>query len=105
MSGSQPYDIRFERDGDDILFKLDEFDVVRRIHMDTNGDRSTQPFSIHGLSTGHWDGDALVVETTNLNSPNFKLEIPASAASQPLMQRLATPSWGPHMISDCCYTF
>jgi len=74
----QPYDIMFERDGDDILLKLEEFDVVRRIHMGFSGDRAAQPYSIHGFSTGELDGDALVVETTNLNSPDFKFEIPAS---------------------------
>jgi hypothetical protein len=74
----QPYDVMFERDGDDVLIKLEEFDVVRRIHVDWSGDRETQPFSIHGFSTGTWDGSSLLVETTNLNSPNFKFEIPAS---------------------------
>ncbi|MGW8370207.1 MAG: DUF6152 family protein, partial [Gammaproteobacteria bacterium] len=74
----QPYDIMFERDGEDILFKLEEFDVVRRIHMDWTGDREAQRYSIHGFSTGVWEGNSLVVETTNLDSPNFKFEIPAS---------------------------
>lgn len=74
----QPYDIKFERDGDDILLRLEEFDVVRRIHMNWSGDRAAQPHSVHGFSTGEFDGTALVVETTNLNSPNFKFEIPAS---------------------------
>jgi hypothetical protein len=74
----QPYDVRFSRDGADIVFQLEEFDVVRRIHMDWSGDRASQPYSIHGFSTGRWDGADLVVETTNLNSANFKFEIPAS---------------------------
>ena len=74
----QPYDIAFERDGDDILFKLEEFDVVRRIHMNWSGDRAAQPFTIHGFSTGVWEGATLVVTTTNLNSPNFKFEITQS---------------------------
>jgi hypothetical protein len=74
----QPYDIMFEHDGDDILLRLEEFDVVRRLRMKWTGDRSAEPYSIHGFSTGVWDGDTLVVETTNLNSPNFKFEIPAS---------------------------
>ena len=74
----QPYDIAFERDGEDILFKLEEFDVVRRIRMNWEGDRAAQPFTIHGFSTGTWEGQTLVVTTTNLNSPNFKFEISQS---------------------------
>jgi hypothetical protein len=74
----QPYDIAFERAGNDILFKLEEFDVVRRIRMDWAGDRAAQPFTIHGFSTGVWEDRTLVVTTTNLNSPNFKFEITQS---------------------------
>jgi hypothetical protein len=74
----QPYDLRFRRDGDDILLELEEFDVVRRIRMNWTGDRASQPYSIHGFSTGVWEGTTLVVTTTNLNSPNFKFEIPQS---------------------------
>ena len=74
----QPYDIVFERDGADILFKLEEFDVVRRIHMDWSGDRASQPFTIQGFSTGIWEGRTLVVTTTNLSSPNFSFEIQQS---------------------------
>jgi hypothetical protein len=74
----QPYDIAFERSGNDIVLKLEEFDVARVIRLNWNGDRAAQPFTIQGFSTGAWDGRTLVVTTTNLNSPNFKFEIPAS---------------------------
>jgi hypothetical protein len=87
----QPYDVMFERDEDDILFKLEEFDVVRRIHMNFTGDRASQPYSIHGFSTGEWDGDTLVVETTNLNSPNFRFEIPATDQATLLERFTPTP--------------
>lgn len=74
----QPYDIAFERSGDDVVLKLEEFDVARPIRMSWSGNRAAQPFTIQGFSTGVWDGRTLVVTTTNLNSPNFKFEIPAS---------------------------
>jgi hypothetical protein len=86
----QPYDLAFERDGDDIVLRLEEYDVARRIHMGFDGDRAAQPFTIHGFSTGEWDGDTLVVTTTNLNSENFKWEIPASEAAH-IVERF-TPS-------------
>ena len=74
----QPYDLEFERSGDDVVLRLEEFDVERRIHMEWNGNRAAQPFTPHGFSTGVWQDRTLVVTTTNLNSPNFKFEIPAS---------------------------
>ena len=74
----QPYDTAFERSGDDVVLKIEEFDVVRRIRMNWRGERPAQPSTLHGFSTGAWDGRTLVVTTTNLNSPNFKFEIPAS---------------------------
>lgn len=86
----QPYDIAFERDGEDILFKLEEFDTVRRIRMYWQGDRSAEAYSILGFSTGAWEDGTLVVTTTNLNSPNFMFEISASEQSA-LVERF-TPS-------------
>jgi hypothetical protein len=74
----QPYDLAFERSGDDVVLKLEEFDVARRIRMEWQGDRAAQPFTPHGFSTGVWEDRTLVVTTTNLSSPNFKFEIPAS---------------------------
>jgi hypothetical protein len=86
----QPYDLRFRRDSDDILLELEEFDVVRRIRLNWAGDRASQPYSIHGFSTGVWEGATLVVTTTNLNSPNFKFEIPQS--DQATIAERFTPS-------------
>lgn len=90
----QPYDISFEEDGSDILFKLEEFDTVRKIHMNWTGNREEQPFSILGFSTGVWENSSLVVTTTNLNSPNFKFEIPASTKST------IVESFTPHAAGD-----
>lgn len=86
----QPHDLAFEEDGPDIVLRLEEYDVVRRIYVNWQGDRTVQPYSTHGLSTGVWDGDTLVVTTTNLNSPNFKWEIPQSEAAE-IVERF-TPS-------------
>lgn len=86
----QPYDIAFERSGNDIVFRLEEYDVARTIRMSFSGDRAAQPATIHGFSTGAWDGRTLVVTTTNLSSPNFKFEIPASTQAR-IVERF-TPS-------------
>ena len=72
-----PHPMEILRDGNDILIHLEEQDVVRRIHMDANavgGDPS--PF---GHSVGRWDGEALVVTTTDIDWPWFdQLGIPQS---------------------------
>jgi hypothetical protein len=86
----QPYDLEFSRSGNDVVLRLEEFDVARRIHMQWNGDRAAQPFTPHGFSTGEWQGRTLVVTTTNLSSPNFKFEIPASDKAE-IVERF-TPS-------------
>jgi hypothetical protein len=99
----QPYDIMFERDGDDILFKLEEFDVVRRIHMNWTGDRGAQAPTIHGFSTGVWDDATLVVTTTNLDSPNFKFEIPQSNRAT-ILERFTPSADGAKLDYDIVVT-
>ena len=67
-----PYPIEFVRDGEDIVIRMEEDDAVRRIHM---GDVSAPvEHSFLGFSTGTWDGDALVVETTHMQAELFSME-------------------------------
>jgi hypothetical protein len=61
----QPYPIEFVMDGDDIVLKLEEYDTVRRIAM-TSATATTDGPTLLGTSRGRWDGDALVVTTTNI---------------------------------------
>ena len=61
----QPYPIELVKDGDDILLKLEEYDTVRRIKMSA-GAPSNSAATPLGDSRGRWDGEALVVTTTNI---------------------------------------
>jgi hypothetical protein len=61
----QPYPIELVKDGDDILLRLEEYDTVRRIKM-SGGAASSGAATILGDSRGRWDGEALVVTTTNI---------------------------------------
>ncbi|NIW24570.1 MAG: hypothetical protein GWN29_08385, partial [Gammaproteobacteria bacterium] len=64
----QPFPIELIDRGDEIHMRIEEYDLVRIIHM--NGAPSpTEPASILGDSTGRWDGDTLVVTTTNIGWP------------------------------------
>jgi hypothetical protein len=61
----QPYPMEFVWDGDDILLRMEEYDTVRRIRMSTNVPGSTGA-TLLGDSRGRWDGETLVVATTNV---------------------------------------
>ena len=62
----QPYPIEFVDEGDVILLRLEEYDTVRTIHMNGGG---PEPVESHvGHSTGNWDGDTLVVETSHVRT-------------------------------------
>jgi hypothetical protein len=65
----QPYPIEFAKDGDDIVLKLEEYDTVRPIAMTAQPAGRGEPRL--GVSTGRWDGGALVVETTDIDYPHF----------------------------------
>jgi Family of unknown function (DUF6152) len=66
-----PYPIEFTRHGDEITLRLEEWDGVRTIHMNADADAKQQPRSRMGYSVGRWDGDALVVKTTDIDWPYF----------------------------------
>ena len=78
-----PYPIEFEDSGDMIILRLEEWDGVRSIHMNADGtDASPQPMPM-GYSTGRWDGQTLVVETSQISYPYLDdLGTPQSAASR-----------------------
>jgi hypothetical protein len=68
----QPYPLEFTqlRSGD-IELRLEEFDTVRKIHMQPNASAQGKAPTILGYSVGRWDGDTLVVTTTGISWPYF----------------------------------
>jgi len=61
----QPYPIELVDSGSEILLKMEEYDTVRHIKLDTNAPSATGA-TLLGDSRGQWDGDTLVVTTTNI---------------------------------------
>jgi len=49
-----------------IVFKLEYFDMMRIVFMDGRKPEADTPDSKTGFSTGKWEGDTLVIETTHL---------------------------------------
>ena len=61
----QPYPMELVRDGDDILMRMEEYDAVRRIKMSNTAPSNSAPTPL-GDSRGRWNGETLVVTTTNI---------------------------------------
>ena len=62
--------------GDSILFRSEEFDVVRIIHMNSRENPSAQPKTRLGYSVGRWEGDTLVVETGSVGAEYLMPGVP-----------------------------
>ncbi len=70
-----PHPVEFiERDDGDITLRIESDDNTRIIHMGENARAAEQPLSPLGYSVGRWDGDDLIVTTTQISWPYFKLE-------------------------------
>ncbi len=82
MIMNQPFPMEFVREGSDILLRTEEYDLVRRIHMNQDQAPRYTPFSSLGYSIGRMDGSDLVVTTTHLDWPYFdQLGVPQSSES------------------------
>jgi hypothetical protein len=75
-----PYPIEFvQLEGGNVLLKLEEYDLERRIDMHASAPPGAAAASPLGYSVGRWDGRSLVVTTTRIDWPYFsQLGIPQS---------------------------
>lgn len=64
----QPFPMEFVDNGDVIHLRIEEYDLLRVIHMDGAAEPSDPP-TILGDSTGRWEDDTLVVTTINIGWP------------------------------------
>ncbi len=77
----QPYPIEFVQQDENIALHIEEYDLVRTIHMGADSSPEEQPASPLGYSVGRWDGATLLVTTTRVNWPYFSQSgIPQSEA-------------------------
>ncbi len=75
---SNPLPMEFTRDGGDLLLRFEEDDNRRRIHMDPVASDRPASHSRLGYSTGRWEGDTLIVETTQIVASTLDRGIPHS---------------------------
>jgi hypothetical protein len=82
MIMENPYPIAISKKGNDIEIKIEEYDLLRTIHMSqTAAPRGTRP-SLLGYSVGKMEGTTLVVTTTHISFPWFdQAGIPQSQQS------------------------
>ena len=71
MRLSPPHPIDLTDRGDSIVLRVELFDIVRTIYLDSATNAAEQPASALGYSMGRWEGDTLVINTTRVNWPYF----------------------------------
>ncbi len=64
-----PYLIEFIDEGDTIRLRIEEWDAIREIHMSAATASRNQAPSLLGYSVGRWEGQTLVIETTQVDAP------------------------------------
>jgi hypothetical protein len=62
-----PFPLEIYQGTEFIIIKLEYFDMMRVVFMDGRKPDADTPHSKAGFSTGRWEGDTLVVETTHLS--------------------------------------
>lgn len=61
-----PFPFEIYQTGDLIVIRYEYFDQVRLVFMDGREAGEDYPHSKMGFSTGHWEGDELVIETSHI---------------------------------------
>jgi hypothetical protein len=87
----QPFPIQFVDKGGTLELHIEEYDVVRVIHLKPPADLSSRPPTPEGHSTGRWDGNSLVVTTSRLTARPFDDTGFQRSTSASLVERF-TPS-------------
>lgn len=93
----QPYPMEFVDEGDRILLRIELYDAVRVIHMNSATAARGQPRTPLGYSEGYWEGPTLVVHTTRIDWPLFDQSgIPQSDAAD-VVERFGVSADGAHL--------
>ena len=91
----QPFPIEFIDRGDEIHLRIEEYDLLRVIHLGRTAPEPTDPPTILGNSVGRWEAETLVVTTTKIDWPlSFnQIGIPQSDAAR-LVERFTVVNDG-----------
>ncbi|MDH3419700.1 MAG: DUF6152 family protein [Gammaproteobacteria bacterium] len=90
-TGADGQEVLYQIESHSLLLRLEEYDTVRTIHMNETAAPADYPSSDLGYSTGRWEGNTLVVRTTNISWRFFdSVGIPLSEAVE--IEERFTPS-------------
>jgi len=89
-----PLPIEFVRQGSDILLRHEQNDVERLIRMNSDPESAPGVHSPFGYSTGRWDGESLIVETTNIEAAILEGRGTPHSSSIHLLERFTPTSNG-----------
>lgn len=79
----QPYPIEFVDRGDQILLRIELYDIERTIKLKSSANADGILASSLGYSVGEWKGGTLIVNTTRVNWPYFDQSgVPLSNAAE-----------------------
>jgi hypothetical protein len=127
ITRSGRYGIRFAKSGDDIVLKNEYRELDRVIHMAARADSSTRgaPATVGaasatvgnanvdrapmplGWSAGRWDGETLVVTTTDIDWPYFQLyglEGVPQSSEMTIVERFTPNAEGTELVYDISAT-
>jgi len=88
---TNPLPMEYVRDGNTIVQRFEENDSVRIIHMRPEHTGAPDKPTMFGYSTGRWDGETLVVETTGVAPERFDNAGTPFSEDMHLIERI-TPS-------------
>ena len=75
---NNPLPFEFVRQGQDIVINFEEDDNQRVVHMNATMPAAV-PLSRMGYSTGHWEGESLVVETRFIAESSYEFPVSSEA--------------------------
>ncbi|HTR01544.1 MAG TPA: DUF6152 family protein [Candidatus Acidoferrum sp.] len=67
----QPLPMELKKQGSDIVIRIEEYDLLRTIHMSQNATPANTPYTSLGYSVGHMEGETLVVSTDHISWTYF----------------------------------
>ena len=107
ITRSGRYAIRFVESGSDIVIKNEYRELDRVVHMTAEADPAERAPTPLGYSTGKWDGESLVVTTTDISWPYFQLYglegVPQSSEAK-LVERFTANAEATELMYDIAAT-
>lgn len=91
MVSNSPHPYAFYDEGDTIVIKGEYFDIYRTVYMNEATMPTNLTAALQGISTGHWEGDSLIINTSDGDWPWLDLTGTPLSREATFVERI-TPS-------------